>query len=347
MKKMIVGGTFDENGGKSSHLVDQLFQSLGSEWECVNGGDVNFIKSFEPTGIDVLVWMPNVSNDEAKIIDTLKQKNQRMILIQSKRVIEKEYNPSDVIGRLLKSHSLLGIMITKENNQYSFRLFDPLGNQWADTGDIKSIGTTINLRLKYLLGLSRINSKNVEMVEDYRVPPEFLNIVKKYGNEFTKYVNAVNPNRLLGNASTRCAKGFPAIRLNKHILVTKRNVDKQTLAKDDFVLVQDSIDDVVKYKGEFKPSVDTPIQVKLFEHFSNVEYIIHGHAYVEDGIFTKNKIPCGYVEEYAEIKELIGDEYASNFNINLRGHGCLILADNMQYLEDQISKLYSRPFPEE
>lgn len=347
MRKVIIGGTFDNDNGKSSHIVNSLSESLGTEWECVNGGSVDYIKTFDPTGIDVLIWMPNVSNDEGKVIDRLKTKNQRMILIQSKRVIEQEYTPSDVIGRLLKSHSLLGIMITKDNSKYRFRLFDPLGNQWADTDDIRTIGETINHRLDYLLGLSRINSKNVEMVEDYKVPVEFLDIVKKYGSEFTKYVNAINPNRLLGNASTRCAKGFPAIRMNDHILVTKRNVDKQTLSEDDFVLVEDNIDVTVKYKGSNKPSVDTPIQVKLFEHFDNIKYIIHGHAYVKDGIFTVNKIPCGYVEEYEEIKELIGDKNAANFKINLRGHGCIILADNMKYLEDQIGQLYSRPFPEE
>lgn len=346
MKKLIVGGTFDENGGKSSYIVDCLSQSLKSDWETVNGGSIDYIRNFDPTGINVLIWMPNVSNDESKIITELKVKNPRMILIQSKRVIEKEYLPSDVIGRLLKSHSLLGIMITKENDKYRYRLLDPLGNQWSDTDNIADVGKTIDKRLEYLLNLNRVNSVKTDIPEDYKVPSEFIEIIKDYGTEFTKYVNAINPNRLLGNASTRCAKGFPAIRMNDHILVTRRNVDKQTLNEEDFVLVENNIKSVVNYKGENKPSVDTPIQIKLFEHYKNVKYMVHGHAYVKNGIFTDNKIPCGYMEEFEEIKELVKNVDSSNFKINLRGHGCLILADNLDYLKEQINLLYSRPFPE-
>ena len=347
MNKLIVGGTFDIENGKKSHIVETLHKSLGESWGCINGGNIQYIRDFDPTGINVLIWMPNVSNEEIKVIEDLKKKNPRMILIQSKRVIEKEYLPSDIIGRLLKSHSLLGIMITKESGKYRYRLLDPLGNQWSDTDDISKIGETINHRLSYLLNLNRINSVKIDTDVEHKAPREFIDVIKNYGVEFTKYVNAINPNRLLGNASTRCAKGFPAIRMDDHILVTKRNVDKQTLSEDDFVLVERKMDSVVNYKGENKPSVDTPIQLKIFEHYPNVKYMIHGHVYVKGGIFTDNKIPCGYIEEFEEIEELVSCRETSNFKINLRGHGCLILSDNLSYLEEQINNLYSRPFPEE
>jgi len=346
MRKIIIGGTFDEQGGKSSYIISELSKSLGNEWESINGGNIQFIRDFDPSGINVLIWMPNVSNDEIKVIGDLKVKNPKMILIQSKRVIEKEYFPSDVVGRLLKSHALLGIMITKENNEYRYRLLDPLGNQWTDTCNISDVGIAINKRLDYLLNLSRIGSIKTEISEDYEVQKEFIDIIKRYGIEFTKFVNAVNPNRLLGNASTRCTKGFPAMRMDNHLLVTKRNVDKQTLNKDDFVLVDSRMEKSVHYKGDNKPSVDTPNQIKLFDFYHNVKFMIHGHAYVKEGLFTSHKVPCGYIEEFEEIKLLMPYKDATNFKINLRGHGCLILADNLNYLEKQIEQLYSRPFPE-
>lgn len=345
MNKLIVGGTFDELNGKPSYIVEKLALSLG--WTCVNGGNLKYIRTFDPAGIDVLLWMPNISNDEAKVLGDLKKKNPHMILIQSKRVIEKEYFVSDVIGRLLKSHALLGIMITKESDAYRFRLLDPLGNQWADTSEIAEVGQAINSRIDYLSTLSRVQSKKMNTSTDYKVLQEFVEVVKRYGTEFTKFVNAVNPNRLLGNASTRCAKGFPAIRMNEHILVTKRNVDKQTLSLDDFVLVRAGLTDgFVQFEGDNKPSVDTPIQLKLFEYYKDVNYIIHGHAYVKNALATHHKLPCGYVQEFDEITQLVPDANAKNFNINLTGHGCLILADNLQYLEEQIQNLYARPFPE-
>jgi len=57
------------------------------------------------------------------------------------------------------------------------------------------------------------------------------------------------------------------------------------------------------------------------------------------------KIPCGYVEEFDEIASLV-DKNSVNFSINLRGHGCLILAGDLDYLSRSINRLYGRPFPE-
>ena len=346
MKKLIVGGTFSDQGGTPSFFVGQLATSLGYGWDCVNGDHINYIREFDPVGVDVLVWMPNISNDEEKILDNLKVRNPHMLLVQSKRVIEKDYSASDVVGRLLKSHSALGIMISKEGN-YRFRVLDPLGNLWADTNDISNVGRVIRTRLDYLASLTRVGSKQLGLETTKVLPPqEFVEIVKQYGSEFSKFVNAVNPNRLLGNASTRCISGFPAMRFDKYILVTKRNVDKTTLTADDFVLVSNVVPQPVWYVGENKQSVDTPIQLRLFSYYNNVNYIIHGHVYVDDSSFTKNKVPCGYIEEFNEIRSLVKNREDTNFSINLLGHGCLILAEKLDYLQSQISKLRGRPFPE-
>lgn len=345
MKKLIVGGTFDDQNGKPSYFVSSLAKSLGDDWDCINGGNIDTIRHFNPTGLNVLLWMPNVSNDEDKVIDNLKVINPRMILIQTKRVIEKEYTPADVVGRLLKSHALLGIMITKSDD-YRFDVLDPLGNIWASTNDITQVGVSIRNRLDYLLSLSRVGSIKSHSDVKYEVADEFVKVVREYGVEFAKFVRAFNPNRLLGNASTRCAKGFPAVRMNDHILVTRRNVDKETLSPDDFVLVDSHMKKAVHYIGDKKPSVDTPIQVKLFEYYTNVKYMIHGHAYVKGGKFTQNKVPCGYIEEFDEVKGLFPNSSQTNFVINLKGHGCLILSDSFDYLREQLPNLYGRPLPE-
>ena len=94
-KCIIIGGTFDKNGGKTSHFVTCMNNILN--YEVINGGTIDQLTSFNPVGYKVVIWMPNISNDEDKILPTLKQKNPRMILVQSKRVIEKEYSEQDVI----------------------------------------------------------------------------------------------------------------------------------------------------------------------------------------------------------------------------------------------------------
>lgn len=143
--KLIVGGTFDGDGGKPSWLVDQLAQSLGTDWDCVNGGNIQYIRTFVPVGCDVLIWMPNISNDEVKVVNNFKRINPNLTLIQSKRVIEKEYSVSDVIGRLLKSQSAYGIMITKPEGQFRFNLISSDGSINVFTNNIQEIGIALNV----------------------------------------------------------------------------------------------------------------------------------------------------------------------------------------------------------
>jgi len=89
--------------------------------------------------------------------------------------------------------------------------------------------------------------------------------------------------------------------------------------------------------------VDTPIQIRLFNYYRNIKYIVHGHVYLETPYMTRSKIPCGYIEEFDEIADLVPQD-ERNFSVNLKGHGCLILATDLTYFKDQ--KLIGRPFPE-
>jgi len=141
--KIIVGGTFDAVGGSSSWLVQQLANALGDDWLCINGGYVDFIHTFDPSGVDVLIWMPNVSNDEVKVVNTLTERNPSLRLIQSKRVIEKEYAAWEVIQRLQASRSEFGIMITKPDGKFSFNLISADGSVNLVTDDICVIGAAI------------------------------------------------------------------------------------------------------------------------------------------------------------------------------------------------------------
>ncbi len=341
MDIFVVGGTFDEDGGKPSYIVSQLMESLGAEG--INGGCLTELE-IDFTEISTLIWMPNIDNAEDKILPEIKKANPHILLIQSKRVIEKDYQVSDVVGRLLTSKSLLGIMITKESGDYTYRVIDPLGNQHCLTADIDVLASTISDRVKYIKGLSRIGSKSIGPEREMDIDQRFIDIIQRSGTEFSKFVNAINPNRLLGNASTRCSYGFPASRDGDRIFVTRRNVDKQTLSQDDFVEVALN-DGVIEFLGDAKPSVDTPIQVMLFDHFKNIKYMIHGHVYVEGAELTDHKIPCGFIEEFDDIVNFVTDSETEEFAINLRGHGCLIACSNLDFFDS--IKFTNRPFPEQ
>lgn len=351
MNSYIVGGTFDKDGGKLSFIVNQIAKETG--FYQINGGTLNQLQNFDFSQVEKLIWMPNVSNDEAKILPNIKNINQKLLLVSSKRAIEKDYKESDVIGHLLANKSNLGIMITKlEDFKYNFKLLDPLGNIWADTTSVPYLCTRLLNRLDFLGSLTRIGSQKIGEARPVDIELGFLHIVHKFGNEFTNYVNAVNPNRFLGNAATRCSYGFPSLRKDDRIFVTRRNVDKTSIQASDFVEVK-SHWDKVGYYGDNKPSVDTPIQLKLFERYPNVNYMIHGHVYVQEAPLTgwedvrkpaTAKIPCGCIEEINEIRKLFPEYGDCNFTVNLFGHGFLAFAKDLEYFDN--IELKARPFPE-
>lgn len=339
--RLVVGGDFNAQGGRASKIVTTLATTLN--WNYVNGGTLDDLRELDVRSLEALIWMPNISNDEEKLLPDIKKLNPQLLLIQSKRVIEKAYTESDIIGRLLASHSNLGIMIFKAFDRLHFKLLDPLGNLWVFTDDVEQLAKAIGERVDTLLKMKRVGSEKVGERQPFKIEPEFIDVIRSYGNRFTQYVNAVNPNRLLGNASTRCAKGFPTFRNKNGIFVTRRNVDKATLSEEDFVQVM-PFTDKVYYYGDQKPSVDTPIQLRLFEYYPKVNYMLHGHVYAQDGIYTHSKIPCGFIDEFDEITTLVPDKSRTNFIINLRGHGCLILAESLDFFSKQ--ELIGRPFPE-
>jgi hypothetical protein len=281
--------------------------------------------------------------------------NPKLLLISSKRVVEKSYTDFDIISRLLKSRSNLGVKMTQEQGIYQFDLLDPLGNRYCRTSSVAELGAAMKKRVEELQSLTRIGSTSLcQCVTAASIEEDFVDIVRHLGDEFSKHVNAVNPERFLGNASaratdriTRCCHGFPATRSADDAnvyLVSRRNVDKTTMSADDFVSVTNN-ESRVEYFGDIKPSVDAPIQIRLFNFYRNVRYIVHGHVYVEGGTLTHSKIPCGHIEEFEEIRLLFADANSANFVINLKGHGCLILAADLNFLRTR--KFLAREFPEE
>lgn len=325
-------------------MLDRLFSVTH-----VNGGTVNYLTQLVENGLtnyQVILWMPDVPNDEEKLLPLIKQKNPTALLISSKRAIEKTYTEFDVVGRLLKSRSNLGIMVTRANNRYYFSLLDPLGNLFWEGEDVTTLATKVLQRVCTLLQYQRIPSVKIGDAVQVELPPDYLEVIQDYGEKFHEYTNAVNPNRFLGNTSTRCMKGFPGIRTphpEGHYAISRRNVDKTGISADDFVVVT-SNEQQVEYFGDHKPSVDSPIQIRLFNYYRNVNFILHGHVYLAGVPTTPNALPCGSIEEFDEILDLVRNPEATNFAVNLKGHGCLILTDSVEALKGW--QLHSRPFPE-
>ena len=185
---------------------------------------------------------------------------------------------------------------------------------------------------------------------------DFVNLIHDYAEIMqTKIMPMKNTVRFLGNASLklppqvgRCGKTMPSFLHNNMVFVSKRNVPKQFIEMDDFVPVYMQ-DEKLYYCGENKPSVDAPVQIRLYAGLPNIRYMIHFHAYILNAPFTSKAIPCGAIDEVEEVFKLIDEHYKSrklnNYVVNLKGHGAIVMADDVEKLKGYT--LIKREMPED
>jgi hypothetical protein len=309
--------------------------------------------------MDVVFWFCNVDNAKEKHRN-IKEINPKVLLVNSKRNDNEKYTIQELINRSLEQKANLTIEFSKQTDSFKMRLFDPLGNLWYEGFDADSLSEKMFNRLVFLKSVTRqrtIQDIN-ENIEDYKVSDknvlEFVDIVKNYAQVFSDVIKpAKDVKRFLGNASIRmdnfrCTKGFPTFKKNGLIYVSRRNVDKENLSIDDFVPVYFDKDENIKYIGSNKPSVDTPIQIRLYKHLTNINFMIHSHCYVENAPFTSLNIPCGGIEEVDEVLKTLKENFGSLekdfYAVNLIGHGNMIMASDVEKLKN--IKFYGRSIPE-
>ena len=384
---LCVGGKFDKDGGRKSSYFKQLMGHTLSQIDydkviMVNGGSIDtlnriFERSFPENEIhdsNIIFWFADVPNDVPKMVHKIKQMNKKCILITSKNNLDGKYSKMHLIARMLKVKSNLLVEFTSSNvpKRYAGTILDPLGNVYghvegicghvgmAKITNIKVLGKRLGKRVQELVNFTRMPSipANADKMP-IPVPDkkEFFDIVKVHAETFHNLIHGVEHSRFLGNCSFRCENGFPSFKYNNLIYVSKRNIDKREIGLDGFIAVEPKINitngkrHISFYGSKDKPSVDTPIQIQLYEMFPNIAYMLHSHVYVDKNtdikLFETTKpIPCGAMEEVDEIKEVVGNEAdgLDEFAINLKGHGSLVLSNNVETFKK--IKYVAREFPE-
>lgn len=357
-KILFVGGTWDLTGGRKSKIVSE-FTKYFPNATVFNGGNYNDLNKILETSInyEIVLWWANVPNDLPKIRN-VKEINYKVMLVSSKRNVDNKYSFQDLLQRSFALKSNLTIEFSKKENFYNMKLFDPLGNVWYEGTDIKDCAEEMMKRLDFIKTITRestVSSEenigalawffNMFKEEMYKsesnpivpIKKVFLDIVKDYASKFAEATfETKDVKRFLGNASFRCPKGFPSFREGKYIFVSKRNVDKTFIGIEEFVPVYLE-NEKIYYCGNNKPSVDTPIQVRLYELLPNINYMIHSHCYIKNAPFTKKSLPCGAVEEVQEILDVLENEYSNDLNkdfylINLLGHGSIMMSKTPERL---------------
>lgn len=367
---LLVGGNFDLEGGRPSSIVDKFAREI-KDVKVYNGGNYNDLNEILNSCVDydIVIWWANVPNNLPKIRN-VKEVNYKVMLVSSKRNIDNKYSFQDLLERSFVLKSNLTIEFTKINGVYNMMLFDPLGNVWYKGTSIKECTNKLLERLRFIRSITRESTissdENIgvlswffnmfkEEMHKSSIKPiipikeEFLEIVKEYATKFAeKTFQTKDVKRFLGNASFRCPKGFPSFRAGNYIFVSKRNVNKEYISINEFVPVYLE-NGKVYYCGDAKPSVDTPIQVRLYEKLPNINYMIHSHCYIKGAPFTKKVLPCGAVEEVSEIFDLIKECYDNDYTrdlylVNLKGHGSIMMSNNPDKLKN--IEIVGRKLPE-
>lgn len=335
MKTLIVGGDFG-NIPKSSNIINKIGLEF-SESQIINGGKLESL----PIKIDsdLIIWMPNISNENVKQYPIKTTGN---VLIVSK-VMRDGYTIVDAVERIFKMHGNAVIAIYKED-VFRFKLIDALGNIWYDGTDLELLCYGIKNIYDFTKNAIRCRTINTcvepycrKVINDEEINKielaDFIEINKSLSN----YIQTSCGERFFGNLSTRCSKLFPSIR-NGGIYVSPRNINKEHITMFDMVYcVNGFVNNEVFYTGDRKPSVDAPIQLQIYKYCSQVNYLIHGHAFIDGTLETKKYFLCGDLREAKEVIEIIGDNKFGT--INLKKHGFLLFSDTIENMKSVIDGL--------
>lgn len=362
-KVLIVGGTFDNEGGRPSKLIfrlyDELVKELTFDATLFNGGRVSDLHNvILPSVIEynVVLWFANVPNDEDKLRD-VKAINPKVILITSKRNDNYKYTFAELISRALAIKANLTVEFSKQDDKFNMMLFDPLGNMFYDGLEVAELCSKLITRIKQLLAFTRVPTIQDTENEVPDVPEEtkFFDFAHDCADIFHNLIRpAKGTERFLGNMSFRCQNGFPSFRGDNGIIyVSRRNVDKSDINAGSFVPTYLDEGMNVKYFGDNKPSVDTPVQLRLYKFFPWANYMLHAHCYIDvqdefNGFMsfaTSKPIPCGAIEEVQEIvdhytfwehywKPANNNEVPRLLAINLTGHGCILIAKDVEIFKE-------------
>jgi len=343
-----------EKGDKQDNVVKVVKRNYG-DINVYNGGDTNELARIigNENYYDLIFWFVE-DIDDKKVIYSIKQNNAKTILIVYEKVENELFVAS--LNKVFK----IKINILIQNNNGKYTTTDPLGNIWYEGNNIvDAIQASID-RTEFLNSITRestiqadeqvgslawyFNQFKQDFIKDDEITKEkveeekLISVVKRYAHIFTRETAHSNEvDKILENSAMRCIKGMPSFRKNNIIFVSKRTVEHKYIENDDFIPMINR-GGKLYYQGKFKPAVDSPIHIKLYEHFPNINYIIHSHCYIDGAVFTSKNYPCGAIEEVSEILKTVKKHYNTFDNnfymINLIGHGSYVLGNSVKYLEN-------------
>lgn len=356
MKVLFVAGDYDDACGRASGYMAKLGHELrsiygqrdycftyaynGGWWEKLQNEIVAEIKDS-----NIIYWFSHSPANKPRFVERVKTLAPHAILIMLSRNDNHETSIFGQAAKMLSIKANLMLELNKaENGMFRSSVLDPLGNCFLENEpEIQTVARVLVRRADQLSRIERVPSISIGKKILVPLEEEFFSIARESACRFNEILHADKQDRYLGNLSFRCENGFPSFRDDHLIYVSKRNLDKRFVDNFSFVAIHPYSFGVVQYYGDEKPSVDTPIQLRLYDYYRNIRYMIHSHVYIEDALDTDRILPCGAVEEADEIFRVLPNKEVDHIAINLLGHGSLVGARDVNFLKT--IKYVSRPLP--
>jgi hypothetical protein len=328
MTTIIVGGNLTT--GKPSGIMCKL-----ASWFFNSKDSVSLYNGSRPeslVGANLIIWAPDIDNEEPKDYPV---KDKGAVLICSK-VIREDRTEADAVARIFAMHGNAVIAVYRDNPlEVEFQLIDALGNKHGErTSNLLSLAGIIVEFRDWTVGQKRETYRQLDgstLEPDMKLPAKLIELNTILADK----VESQMGDRYFGNFSTRCMRLFPSLRGENLFMFSPRNTDKRRLTPSDFVVVSPP-----HYYGDRKYSVDTPCQVKIYQEFSDINFMIHGHAYIDgravDVQTTEHYYPCGDLREVPEILAI----FATGARIvNLRNHGFILASESIEQMEQMVTWL--------
>ena len=103
MTILIVGGVFDEQGGRPSGFIDKFARFIGAR-DLFNGGHIDDLKlTTNLSHVTHVFWMADVPNSYPKLLPNLLEQNPKAVLIQSKNNRKGIYTRDQLYARMRKT----------------------------------------------------------------------------------------------------------------------------------------------------------------------------------------------------------------------------------------------------
>jgi hypothetical protein len=233
---VIVGGEFNESGGKPSELISRLHAGFGEKVDVRNGGSYEKLKRVLEAlgGYEVIMWFPVTDVEHPEFTAEVKRRYPHKTLIAGMFNPSGEVPFSDMLNRALGVHANLFVEF-HGSDCGSMRLFDALANQYAETTDPLELAAAIMRRLDTLVKFTRQGSMSVgdaiTMPESAEID-RYIEIVRGYGEQFHSLIHpSAGVQRYLGNTSVCIRSLFPHGRENI-MFISRRDIDKRNIGRE-------------------------------------------------------------------------------------------------------------------